>query len=341
MGSVKDLYIKKSPTKDKPGQGQFIFSDRYSVFDWGEMPDHIPHKGEALCLMTSYFFEKLEDMGIKTHYRGVIENGTSKKLNKLNQPTNTIEVSLVRVIKPEYKNEKYDYSTYQDKLTNILIPLEIIYRNTLPEHSSFRRRVNNGKIKPEDYGLEELPPPGNELEDPIYDVSTKLEASDRYLTWNEAREIAGLNEKEINEIMKLLEKVNKLITKEVKKADLKNLDGKIELAFDENRNLMVVDAIGTPDECRFAHNDFTISKEAIRKYYRNTEWHKEVIKAKKTEKPDWKKLVSSSPESLPEDILNLISNLYMFCANKVTGREWYKNILSIEEIENKLDKINN
>ncbi|MFW6006964.1 MAG: phosphoribosylaminoimidazolesuccinocarboxamide synthase [Bacillota bacterium] len=340
MGSVKDLDIRKSPVETTPGSGQFIFSDRYSVFDWGEMPDHIPHKGEALCLMTSYFFEKLEKMGIKTHYQGVVEEGEIKKLDEINSPVNTMEVSLVRVIEPEYKNGEYNYSAYQDQnLANVLIPLEIIYRNTLPQHSSFRRRVNNGELDIKDYGLEELPPPGIELEQPIYDVSTKLEASDRYISWGEARKIAGLNDSELDKIMNLLEKVNQLISQEVEKAGFKNLDGKIELAFDENRNIMVVDAVGTPDECRFAHNNFTISKEAIRKYYRNTEWHREVMEAKKSGKPEWKNLVDTSPEPLPENILKLISHLYMVCANQVTGKKWYKDILSLTEIENKLKNI--
>jgi len=50
MGSVKDLTVLKTPTKTQSGRGRFIFSDRYSVFDWGEMPDHIDQKGAALCI---------------------------------------------------------------------------------------------------------------------------------------------------------------------------------------------------------------------------------------------------------------------------------------------------
>ena len=50
MGSVKDLEVIKQPTQEAMGIGRFHFSDRYSVFDWGEMPDHIGAKGAALCL---------------------------------------------------------------------------------------------------------------------------------------------------------------------------------------------------------------------------------------------------------------------------------------------------
>jgi phosphoribosylaminoimidazole-succinocarboxamide synthase len=41
MGSVKDLTILKKPEGLQEGLGKFSFSDRYSVFDWGQMPDHI------------------------------------------------------------------------------------------------------------------------------------------------------------------------------------------------------------------------------------------------------------------------------------------------------------
>jgi len=73
MGSVKDLEVVKKPTKTRMGVGRFHFSDRYSVFDWGEMPDHIEGKGAALCLMGAYCFERLEEKGIRTHYRGLVD----------------------------------------------------------------------------------------------------------------------------------------------------------------------------------------------------------------------------------------------------------------------------
>jgi phosphoribosylaminoimidazole-succinocarboxamide synthase len=56
MGSVKDLVVLKQPEGKIPGIGRFIFSDRYSVFDWGEMPDHIEYKGKSICISTAHFF---------------------------------------------------------------------------------------------------------------------------------------------------------------------------------------------------------------------------------------------------------------------------------------------
>ncbi len=182
MGSVKDLFILEEPSKNKMGKGRFIFSNRYSVFDWGEMPDHIKNKGESICITTSYFFEKLHSYRIKTHYTGIVENGKLKKLNQLQEPSDTIEVKLFRVIRPEIKGNFYDYSVYEKERTNFLIPLEIIYRNSLPAGSSIFKRLKEGTLKLQDIGLDKMPEEGEILEEPIIDISTKLEKTDRYIT---------------------------------------------------------------------------------------------------------------------------------------------------------------
>ena len=59
MGSVKDISILEKASADSFGKARFSFSNRYSVFDWGEMPDHLEHKGESIALLSAYFFEKL------------------------------------------------------------------------------------------------------------------------------------------------------------------------------------------------------------------------------------------------------------------------------------------
>jgi len=82
MGSVKDIEIIEAPEKNRLGLGRFVFSDRYSVFDWGEMPDHISNKGASLCIISAYFFEKLGEKH-RTHYVGVVENGKVKRLDEL------------------------------------------------------------------------------------------------------------------------------------------------------------------------------------------------------------------------------------------------------------------
>ncbi len=332
MGSVKDLEIIKAPDELSTGMGRFHFSDRYSVFDWGEMPDHIPDKGASIAILSAYFFEKLQQMGIKTHFRGLVEDGALKGIKDLKAPSTVMEIDLVRVVKPHFEDGKYDYSVYKNLKGNFLIPLEIIYRNSIPEGSSVLKRIQRGEIKPEDLGLKAPPTPGQRLEKPIYDVSTKLEITDRYITWSEAREIAHLSEEELKGILELTDRVNQLITEEFARIGLINEDGKIELGFDPQRQLMLVDVLGTLDECRFTYQGIQVSKEIARLYYRKTPWYREVEEAKKKDRMRWKELVSHGPEPLPPRLKELISMAYRACTNEITGREWFPGTYSIGEI---------
>ena len=345
MGSVKDLEISKKPTPSAMGVGKFHFSDRYSVFDWGEMPDHIQGKGAALCTMGAYCFERLEKMGVKTHYKGLVgANGEVVRVRELKHPSNVMEVRLVNVYKPSTRRIDgkitHDYSVYTPILSNCLIPLEIIYRNGLPEGSSVFRRLNQGTVTLKDLGLDHYPKPGENLDNPIFDVSTKLEETDRYITWKEAQKIASLTEKELVDIKTLLMKADKTITKVASKAGLRNEDGKIELAFDNERELMVVDVIGTLDECRFTFNGVHVSKEVARQFYKKTKWYVHVEEAKKNAKAlgrkDWKTLCKSQPSKLDPELKILISELYMAVANEFIDRKLFDTPQLAEVIENYL-----
>ncbi|MBS7647974.1 MAG: phosphoribosylaminoimidazolesuccinocarboxamide synthase [Candidatus Bathyarchaeia archaeon] len=332
MGSVKDLEIVEKPTKTRMGIGRFHFSNRYSVFDWGEMPDHIDGKGAALCLMGAYCFERVEEKGIRTHYRGLVDKiGKLIHFDELEEPTNIMEFHLVNVYKPKIYVEngklKYDYSVYTPKLKNFLIPLEIIYRNGLPEGSSVFKRLEQGLITLKDLGLDHHPKPGERLASPIFDVSTKLERGDRYLTWREAQQLVCLTDNEVEEIKGVLLKVDETITELAAKAGLVNEDGKIELAFDDKRRLMVADVVGTLDECRFTYQGLHVSKEVARMYYRQTEWAKQVEQAKQKAREqgleNWKSLVKMQPPKLDPMLKNLISEMYMATANAITNRKLF------------------
>ena len=328
MGSVKDLEVIKKPTGQALGIGRFRFSDRYSVFDWGEMPDHIDGKGAALCLMGAYCFEQLEKKGVKTHYRGLVDSkGETVKFSMLKQPSSIMEVSLVNVYKPKTNvvNGKimHDYSAYTPNLKNCLIPLEIIYRNGLPEGSSVFKRLEQAKITLKDLGLNHYPKPGEQLAKPIFDVSTKLEETDRYVTWQEAQKIAGLTDIELADMKAVLFKADETITKVASKAGLKNEDGKIELAFDEERKLMIVDVVGTLDECRFTYSGVHVSKEVARQFYKKTNWYTDLEQAKKAAEDkgilDWKALCKTQPPKLDPQLKTIISEMYLAAANEMTG----------------------
>lgn len=342
MGSVKDLQVIKKPTKDKMGVGRFIFSDRYSVFDWGEMPDLIDGKGGALCMMGAYCFERLEERGVKTHYGGLVDkNGKVVRFDELDEPSNIMEISLVNVYRPKPCEHEgtlaYDYKVYTPKLTNFLIPLEIIYRNGLPEGSSVFKRLEQGSVTFKDFGLDHYPKPGERLKKPIFDVSTKLEERDRYVTWQEAQEIAGLTDKEVVEVKALLQSVDDTITRVASVAALNNEDGKIELAFDNERKFMIVDVVGTLDECRFTYDKIHVSKEIARRFYRETKWYEDIEEAQGIAEAkgikDWKTLCKSKPPKLDRLLKAIISEMYMATANETTNRRFFEAPPLVEVIE--------
>jgi len=343
MGSVKDLEIIKKPTSDKMGIGRFHFSDRYSVFDWGEMPDQIDGKGAALCIMGAYTFERLEEKGIKTHYRGLVSHdGRLLTFEELEKPTNILEFDLVNVFKPKAYNEngklKYDYSLFTSNLRNYLIPLEIIYRNGLPEGSSIFKRLAEGTVTLKELGLDHYPQPGERLSKPIFDVSTKLEETDRYVSWQEAKNIAGLTDDEVLEVKAVLSKVNQIITDIAAAAGLENEDGKIELAFDNKRRLMIVDVVGTLDECRFTFQGLHVSKEIARQFYKKTKWYNDVEEAKKNAEvqgiKDWRTICKSQPPNLDLEFKKLISEIYEAAANELTHRKLF-NVSSLKDVVRK------
>jgi phosphoribosylaminoimidazole-succinocarboxamide synthase len=333
MGSVKDLTVLEAPTREYPGRGRFSFSDRYSVFDWGEMPDHIAQKGAALCITAAYFFEKLEKLGILTHYLGLVEDNKVKSLSEINKPVYILENKLFRVLYPELKKDNtYSYKIYLQEKGNYLIPLEIIYRNAIPKGSSVFKRLREGALRLKELGLSKMPEEGMELKRPYLDVSTKLEATDRYITWQEAQDMSQLSDKKMGEMNAITLRINQMISKEAQKVGLKNDDGKFEFALDHIQNIVLVDVLGTLDECRFTYRGMPVSKEIARLYYRKSKWYQEIVKAKEKDHTHWKRLVNTGPEPLPDRLKLLISRVYCAFTNEITKKEWFKDIPPLSDI---------
>jgi len=338
MGSVKELTIESSPANLVLGRGSFVFSNDYSVFDWGKMPDKILFKGRVLCMLGAYNFELLEREGLKTHYLGIVEDGKIKRFRQAIDPSNEMKVIVVRKPELEFKNGKYCYDQYRKKAgKNFLVPLEVIFRNSVPMGSSVRKR-----FKPKDIGLKETkwPKENVKLKKPIIDFSTKLEAKDRYLSEKEAMKISLLSPELFEELKNIAVKVNKVITKQAKKQKMVHEDGKIEL-FCFKGELFVADVAGTFDENRFSFKELEISKEVIRQHYKKTDpaWVKAVEKAKKTaekkKSSDWKKYCKKQPMSLPSKLLDLVSEMYTAGANTYTG----KDLFEARELKVVLDEI--
>jgi len=299
MGSVKEIY-------DLGRKLEFRFTDKISVFD-KVIPSVIPHKGETLCREGVYWFQRAANMGIYTHFEKFIS-------------PNGMLVKKVDIIDP--KN-----ITSQSK--NYLIPLEVICRWYVA--GSLHDRVKRGDISPESLGFpnNHHVEYGEPLPDPFIEVSTKLERVDRLLDKSEALKISGLTPVEYEDIVRTVLKIDEDIRKQVEPRGLIHVDGKKEFAFDEDRNLMLVDIYGTADEDRFwdkskfEEGEFVdLSKEHVRQYYRRIGYKDQLY--------DAREMGSAEPDipSIPDDVIDQTKDIYIKLFEMITGEKFKTSVWS-------------
>jgi phosphoribosylaminoimidazole-succinocarboxamide synthase len=365
MGSVKDLKVLKPAYENKPGVGNFVFSNRYSVFDWGKMPDLIKDKGASLATMAAFNFERLEEADIETHYRGIVSpEGDLIRFDDLKEGSGgaeTIQVNLGVVYHPiarrfvdEQGNTevKYDYSLYDTNrgmLNNYLIPLEIIFRNGLPKGSSVFKRIDRAKKIDDEIerdqalnkifsnlGVTEEPKPGDMLPKPILGYTTKLEPGDRKLDYNQAVEISGLSNADFN-LEEVALNVNDLITKQAKRVGLVHYDGKVEMLYNRDTwSPVVADVVGTLDENRFGLNGEQISKEVKRQWYhKNQPGFSTACDEFKKTGPGWQERSTVKPIKLDSQFAELDSQMYTAACNRYVQ----KDIFNVPDLDDVMDSI--
>lgn len=291
----------------------FEYSDRYSIFDWGEMPDLLPQKGRALSSMAWNFFNLLEKrLGVAHHALGPVEG-----------MDNALRVKRVAIKRPLFKDGAWDYACYQDRPTMTLVPLEVIFRFGAPAGSSLYERLSDANYKKEIGLAEQEINPQSLFEKPVIEFSTKLESSDRYVKKDEAMKISGMSETEFNKLKDQSLKVAMELKEIFKVLGIELWDGKVEWAFiagsdsTSDRDFMLVDSIG-PDELRLTYKGISLSKENLRQVYRHSSWYEAVKKAKDLAKTrgssDWKKIctqeLNSTPEILGEEKARSFSMIY-------------------------------
>ncbi len=336
MTSVKEFRVVEPATADGLGRGRFFFTDAYSVFDWGQMPDAIPKKGASLCVMGAFNFERLAAAGVATHYRGVVdpaavESGADPEdavvpLAETDAPPTEMAIDLTQVPDLPYDGPDagYDYDAFHAAAGDTyLVPLEVVFRNTVPVGSSLRRRRDPSAF---DLPFDEWPADAVDLPEPVVEFSTKYEHQDRYLSREEADRIAG--RADVDALETLAREVNRVVTERAEETGFTHADGKIECLY-AGGDLRVADVVGTFDENRFAHDGRQVSKEVIRQWYKRNdpEWVAAVRDAKAAvadrDTADWRTLCEPSPTTLPADVLEAASAMYAAGANAYTGTEWF------------------
>ncbi|MCK5698784.1 MAG: phosphoribosylaminoimidazolesuccinocarboxamide synthase [Candidatus Aenigmarchaeota archaeon] len=293
-GKVKEVY-------EVDGRElEFRFTDQISVFD-KIIPSSIPRKGETLNKTSVFWFEKLRELGVKTHY--------------ISSPAaNVMRVKRVNVI--------HDYYKMTGDTRNFLIPLEVICRHYIA--GSLNDKILRGEITGEMLGFEpgHTPKYGEKLPKPMIEFTTKLEPVDRKLTEEEALEISGLSIEELSKIKDIVLLIDKIIAEVAAANNLIHVDGKKEFGMDENRNIMLLDTFGTLDEDRWWDMDKwqegkinELSKEFVRMHYRNTGYFSELedARAKGLPEPDI--------PALPPDVIAQTTELYVRMYERITGRK--------------------
>lgn len=382
-GSVKDVYgiEGKDPYV-------FEFSDRYSIFDWGEMPDALPGKGEALAVMgdlcfrhlaepavwsgwkisesypkfwrdsltTSRAWAELRRSGLAHHSLGLVDD--SGKSVGLGSRAKRLAVKAIgRPAAPSSVvggKVHFNYSAYESRPNDVLVPLEVVFRFGAPEGSSFLQRLEEIPGYAQSFGFAEKPAPGEWFTYPVVEFFTKLEPSDRFLTREEAKKVASLSDVEIDNLTALTLLVALRLKDAFATAGLELWDGKFEFAFrpeDKYRSFLLVDSIG-PDELRLiGPGGVHFSKEFLRRVYRGGEWYAALEKAKKLAKErgekDWKKICKEElkvfPAKLPPEAYGCAQALYPSLAEALAkeffGKHIFEEALSISEICKRLKEL--
>jgi phosphoribosylaminoimidazole-succinocarboxamide synthase len=304
------MLIYQGSSKDVHREGDeviFDFTDRYSVFDWGEMPDQLSGKGAALAAMGALFFQILEKRHIPHHFLG---------LKGIPGETRQMRVKPVTVHWPKRLDKTWDYTFYRQRPSNCLVPLEVIFRWGAPEGSSILKRCPNLR-------------PDVRFQRPVIEFTSKLEPEDRFLSHHEAQALASLSD---SEMARLIERTTEVATHLRDVLELINCelwDGKLEWAFDAQRDFMLVDAIGL-DELRVNYQGKVLSKEFLRQHYRGSAWERALAETKsftRAQGSDFKLLCPLRPEPLPTAVKTAAETLYMSFTNDLhralTGARLY------------------
>lgn len=360
-GSVKDL---RGPVQSGGDRAVvFDYTDAYSVFDWGRMPDPIPGKGRALARLATYWLseleqpeawqafsrspaaqalrrasrfgaafnelgEKLQAEGLRTH----LLSGPAAAPFPVKLPIELTDSQLlvreVNVTRPEVRRvlgrEVYDYSRAQSAPGAArLVPLEVVFRFSVPEGSSLLGRVQRNPDYLASIGFPgAVAVRGARWDFPVLELFTKLESTDRELSLQEAELISGVSCQVFEEMLFRTAWVAAFLRDRAERAGVELADGKLEWAVVGNR-LMLVDAIG-PDELRLLKNGVQLSKEFLRGYYRATPWYVAVAEAKQRAASagilEWKKGVPTPP-ALPAELKELAGRLYAALTAEFLGEK--------------------
>ncbi|BEL12970.1 phosphoribosylaminoimidazolesuccinocarboxamide synthase [Actinoplanes sichuanensis] len=297
LHSTKNLEIVEPATADRTGVGIFEYTDHYTVFHYGRMPDPIPGKGEATCRMAVFNFRMLQAAGVPTHFRRFL-------------PPNQIEFDLARLPEPGTGR----------LADNTLIPVQVLVRNELPQGSSVHRRLASGTLTLDEVGLTDMPKVGERLLQPLVEFATMFEPVNRFVGRSEAVQLAGLSAGQLRVMSDITVKANEVLAGHAERVGLTFSDGKAEFLSTNDERIVLADSPGTPDEARLLFSGVHCGKQVLRNWYVNNglEVPTGRLIAEGVPRDLW-----PEPAPLPAAFLPVMSDLYRSLSEAWTGeRLW-------------------
>src|SRR3989338_2144989 len=353
--SVKALGIIQEPTPGKTGVFDFIYSDQYSILDWGKMP--MPAGKEMdnrpVALTGAFNHELLRAQGIPVCYLGTVgSDGATHDMTwfrEHREVSRTLRMRMVNIIKPTFNLQKgkWDYSVFQNPPANNYVhPIEFIWRKEAGPDSIFWKNVAKGAYKLSDFGLPETLKTGAPFPEPVLDHSSKYEDHDRYFSPKTARQLVAIPTERWAGLCRTREEINKILFLHARDIGIYRPDAKQEfLSITEPDGTivdMLADVAGTWHEDRF---EYTTREEKIVKVSKQTprdlnkllnpEWAKQCEEAKaRAEReghPNWKAFVTEMPLSLEPLFFDQYNNLMRAATNEWVGWNAFPEASGLEE----------
>lgn len=396
-GSVKNVFA--SPIE--PNYLWFQFTDDYSVFDWGKMPDKIANKGKSLTLLGAHIFDELAKpefwaelpqsphlkkfsgdylaqrwqhlsfsgdegltkIGLTSHFAGLTD------LNRKTLPTSTAALSLyantdtlLKVLRAQvnWPSPKilfgqniyfYDQDNFSPQAKR-LVPLEVVFRFGMGKGSSLSKRLAENPAYIQQLGFPAKPAADEWFDHPIIEFFSKLEPKDRFLTWQEASMLSGLNAALFEDLIETAIDIALALHHLFAQKGLELWDGKLEFVLvpkrisgnEQQAKLLLADSIG-PDELRLIYRGQQLSKEFIRQFYRSTSWVEALQRAQEiaVDEPgrDWKEIcvndLKQAPPYLSPQMKAVVDKLYGVIANHVIGTTIFSDQPTLDELVSSLE----
>ena len=258
-----------------------VSTDRISAFD--KVLDYIPHKGQVLNLLSIFWFDKTKDI-VRNHF--------------ISSPHPNAMV---------VKNAK-------------LIPIEMVARGYMTGVTGTSIWGSYEKGERVIYGLKF--PDGllknQRLPRPIITPTTKAEKGhDQRLTEKKIIRKKIVSPEIWRQMKKAALQLFERGTRICNKAGIILVDTKYEFGLDENKKLILIDEIHTPDSSRFWVKK--TYKERLEKGLEPENFDKEFMRiwfAKKAYKGD------GIPPKMPQSFINQVSNRYIAIYEKITGKKF-------------------